>query len=311
MEDSKTTTCPNCGARNSPNVRNCEYCGSQIDRTGTVCANCGHKNPPGVRYYCNSCEQPLVAAKSEPAPDLVATEDTLSGSASATETQPEQATSNESSPESASVSDTRPGSSLNPPKPGVQICPRCQHSNEPGFSYCFNCGLPLDHVGAAGTSSTIGAFKHGTPAGFWIRVVAAILDYLVVSTVNLTVSLLYGVSILEYIGVGINVNPETPFEPLERFTGIDWIIYLANMIFSIVYAPILISLWGTTVGKRPFDLYVVKADGGRCRFWRALGRESAKYISAVVLFVGYLMVAFRKDKRGLHDLIAGTAVIKR
>lgn len=298
MEDDAFVTCLRCGNRNNSLVSHCYYCGDRLERS---CSHCGHANPPEVKFYCEKCEQPLVVATGEPAPDSAATEETLTESTSTIETPPGQATTNETTPES----------SLTPPKPGVQICPRCQHSNEPGFTYCYNCGLPLDHVRAFGTTSAIGAFKRGTPAGFWIRVVAAILDYIVVSTVNVTVSVLYGVSILDYIGVGVGVNPESPLEPLEQLSRMDWVIYLANLIFGIVYAPILIGLWGTTVGKKPFDLYVVKADGGRCSFLRALGREISKYLSAAILCVGYLMVAFRKDKRGLHDLIAGTAVIKR
>ena len=43
---------------------------------------------------------------------------------------------------------------------------------------------------------------------------------------------------------------------------------------------------------------------------RATGRFFyAEYISAVILFIGFLMVAFTDRKRGLHDIIAGTLVV--
>jgi uncharacterized RDD family membrane protein YckC len=40
------------------------------------------------------------------------------------------------------------------------------------------------------------------------------------------------------------------------------------------------------------------------------GRYFAKFISALILGIGFLMVAFTERKRGLHDMIAGTLVVK-
>jgi uncharacterized RDD family membrane protein YckC len=42
----------------------------------------------------------------------------------------------------------------------------------------------------------------------------------------------------------------------------------------------------------------------------ATGRYFAKIISAIILGVGFLMIAFTDKKRGLHDMIASTLVIK-
>lgn len=45
-------------------------------------------------------------------------------------------------------------------------------------------------------------------------------------------------------------------------------------------------------------------------FGKANGRYWSKIISALILFVGFLMVAFTEKKQGLHDKIAGTLVIR-
>lgn len=45
--------------------------------------------------------------------------------------------------------------------------------------------------------------------------------------------------------------------------------------------------------------------------WRAFGREFAKTLSYLTLFIGFITVAFRKDKRALYDLIADTVVVRR
>ncbi|TML88435.1 MAG: hypothetical protein E6G09_02095 [Actinobacteria bacterium] len=39
--------------------------------------------------------------------------------------------------------------------------------------------------------------------------------------------------------------------------------------------------------------------------------SSAKILSALLLCIGFLMVAFTHRKRGLHDVIAGTLVVRR
>jgi uncharacterized RDD family membrane protein YckC len=56
---------------------------------------------------------------------------------------------------------------------------------------------------------------------------------------------------------------------------------------------------------------VTDEQGQRISILRALGRELSKIISALILLIGYIMVAFTDRKRGLHDMIAGTLVAYR
>ena len=89
--------------------------------------------------------------------------------------------------------------------------------------------------------------------------------------------------------------------------------------WTIVFGVLLIyyraigwsSRWSTTVGMRVFNLYVVKSDGSKIGFWLALARGICYFVSGLPLAIGFLMIAFRKDKRGLHDLICDTAVVRR
>ena len=67
---------------------------------------------------------------------------------------------------------------------------------------------------------------------------------------------------------------------------------------------------GATVGKMAMGLRVVTSDGQRLSFMNATGRYFAKIISAIILGIGFLMIAFTDKKRGLHDMIASTLVIK-
>jgi uncharacterized RDD family membrane protein YckC len=58
------------------------------------------------------------------------------------------------------------------------------------------------------------------------------------------------------------------------------------------------------------NIKVVMADGGKVSFARAIGRHFAKFISGMILGIGYIMAGFDDQKRALHDRICDTRVIK-
>ena len=87
--------------------------------------------------------------------------------------------------------------------------------------------------------------------------------------------------------------------------------WIDDIIIIILYHSIAWSLWSTTVGKRIFNLYVVRTDGSKIGFWRALARAAAYILSSLFFGMGFLMIAFNKDKQGLHDLICDTMVVRR
>ena len=63
-----------------------------------------------------------------------------------------------------------------------------------------------------------------------------------------------------------------------------------------------------TVGKMIFNMKVTDLQGQRISFARASGRHFAKYLSALTIFIGYIMAGFSEKKQALHDMIAGTVV---
>jgi uncharacterized RDD family membrane protein YckC len=70
------------------------------------------------------------------------------------------------------------------------------------------------------------------------------------------------------------------------------------------------SSWQATVGKRILNLKVTDELGNPISFERATGRFFAKILSSLLFCFGYLMVAFSARKQGLHDMLAGTLVMK-
>ena len=74
---------------------------------------------------------------------------------------------------------------------------------------------------------------------------------------------------------------------------------------------VLTAARGQTVGKMAVGVKVVTADGQKPGVGAVLLREVVgKTISAVILFVGFLLIAVDGRKRGLHDRIGSTFVEK-
>ena len=79
---------------------------------------------------------------------------------------------------------------------------------------------------------------------------------------------------------------------------------------GILYEAVFLSgPWQATPGKRLLGIKVTDQNGIAISFWRAFGRSAAKLLSSIFL-IGYIMAFFTKNKRALHDLMAGTIVIE-
>ena len=132
--------------------------------------------------------------------------------------------------------------------------------------------------------------------GFWIRLVAYIIDAIVLSVVVGVIAAVIGVNIFN------PENPEAAFDPT---------LNLVSVVISWLYFALMESSErGATLGKMAVGLRVVSNSGQRLSFLNATGRYFAKLLSALILCIGFLMIAFTDRKRGLHDMIAGTLVVK-
>jgi uncharacterized RDD family membrane protein YckC len=119
-------------------------------------------------------------------------------------------------------------------------------------------------------------------AGFWMRVGAHILDLLI---------LVIPLAMLSFLFI---------FGFIVQIVAI-W-LYFALQESSVHQA---------TLGKRALNIYVTDLYGRRLSFGQATGRYFAKIISTLILCIGYIMVAFTEKKQGLHDMIAGTMVLRK
>ncbi len=129
-------------------------------------------------------------------------------------------------------------------------------------------------------------------AGFWIRVGASIID----SFITGFVSFFFQMAII----LGMAALSEEAAFFLSQAVGMG--IYFGYYVF-------FHGKFGATPGKMLCRIKVVLADGSSIGYGRAFGRCLAEILSALILFIGYIMVAFDREKRGLHDHICNTRVI--
>ena len=126
-------------------------------------------------------------------------------------------------------------------------------------------------------------------AGFWRRFVALAADSFILSVI-------FG-AILAAVGASVETTP-------------SWLSLIFGLVGVLYYVVLESSSLQGTIGKKIVGIKVTTLDGNRISFLRSLGRYFAKILSAAILMVGYLMAAFTARKQGLHDMIAGTLVVK-
>ncbi|MSQ07408.1 MAG: RDD family protein [Dehalococcoidia bacterium] len=166
-------------------------------------------------------------------------------------------------------------------------CSACGRLNPRFAPECGGCGSSLTSGVAlpppvAGFSSLEMALVGEEYMGFWIRVAASLID-LVISVAAIAGLLLFldggGPVLVYFLATGHNV--------------------------------VFVGLRGQTVGKMILGLQVVDRQGKPPSFWRILLRELGGKTVSGAFFLGYLWVGWHREKRGWHDSIAGTYVVRK
>ncbi len=176
------------------------------------------------------------------------------------------------------------------------ICPRCKSHRQPQETACVNCGLPFSPTSNYnGVPAAVAV--HGDPAGFWIRFLAVIIDSLLVFAIGAIIwPILFGDTF--WVTQTEIIDGQT----FSYTTTQSW-----HSLMTLAWDIVFVALYGATPGKAMLGIRIFDAKGNRrIGFVRATIRTFAEFLSAITLLIGYLMAAFRKDKRALHDLIAGT-----
>lgn len=132
------------------------------------------------------------------------------------------------------------------------------------------------------------------PAGFWIRFFAYLVDLMLIQTVL----------------VGLVVYNIFTIAGIADYT----VLYISlmgivNGIVFYLYFAIMTKYFNQTVGKMIFGIKVVSDTGEPLSWSTVLFRETVgRFISATILVL-YIIVAFTKKHKAIHDYIADTHVV--
>jgi uncharacterized RDD family membrane protein YckC len=139
-------------------------------------------------------------------------------------------------------------------------------------------------------------------AGFWIRAGAWFIDYIVAAVVSY--AFIIPLNFTSFSGGSPDANP-------AAFVGKMVLFYLVPTMLIALYVTLMVGKFGATLGKMACGLQIVMPDGSPVSYGRACGRHFATMLSSMLMYFGYLMVAFDKEeRRALHDRICNTRVIR-
>ena len=151
-------------------------------------------------------------------------------------------------------------------------------------------------------------------AGFWIRFLASLLDTLFLALpVAIVIYFLSDGNWFDFSQYQQNIqmalSGNTHALDLQPQKSLKW-----EFTFEISVLLVTMLFWkqwrGATPGKKFVHIKIVDATTFQDIDNRqAITRSFGYIISTLAFLIGFIMVAFRQDKRGLHDLLAGTVVI--
>ena len=152
-------------------------------------------------------------------------------------------------------------------------------------------------------------------AGFWVRFVASFLDTLFLALpVGIVIYFLSDGNWFDFeiykqnIAYAMSGNAHKALA-IQPQTSLKW-----ELLFEAAVLIVTVVFWkrwrGATPGKKLVNIKIVDFKTHKdVDNIQAITRSFGYIVSTLAFLIGFLMVAFRKDKRGLHDLLAGTIVI--
>lgn len=139
------------------------------------------------------------------------------------------------------------------------------------------------------------------PAAPWRRAMAYLVDLLVFYFALFAAMF---VSLLIWVSTG---GDQQAFMDIAAVNGAKVVVFALRGAYFFVFE----ALSGATLGKRLLGCRVVSLSGGRASAWQALFRNVGSLVNWLTLGLGFVSIVLRKDRRGLHDILAGTRVVMR
>lgn len=153
-------------------------------------------------------------------------------------------------------------------------------------------------------------------AGFWLRFVAYVIDFVIINVVQWFVFIpifsLLGISFASQVGNVENMSEAEAVGMVGAMMALGGATFVLTTAIALLYWSLMeSSKYQATVGKLALGLTVTDMDGNKLEFVKAFVRNICKIISGMIMGIGYIMAGFTEKKQGLHDIIANTLVVKK
>ena len=152
-------------------------------------------------------------------------------------------------------------------------------------------------IQAASEKISIKSAEALVPGNFGVRFVAVLLDGLILAVASFPIKLIASIALISVGG-----------ELLANLGS--WVIQMIAIYFYFGY---FYSTKGATPGKMILNLRVINSETGKnLTYMEAFLREFiGKMISGLPLLIGYIVAAFREDRKAFHDMIFKTQVLQQ
>jgi uncharacterized RDD family membrane protein YckC len=147
-------------------------------------------------------------------------------------------------------------------------------------------------------------------AGFFHRLIAGVVDALILTPILLFVG---------WLTVKVTGAQVPPLSELRVESALELVLEGGSLLASllamgtvilVLYGSLFIATTGATPGLRLLRLRVINVYGEAPEWWRGILRCLGEVVAALLLGLGLLWIGFDREKRGLHDWLAGTYVIR-
>ena len=196
----------------------------------------------------------------------------------------------------APASLTRPSPpTMPPPLPATKL-PRPAPPPNTAGEHRLQRSSPPPQSRQPGSAAGVGGRRF---AGFWIRVGAWLVDSVILGIVSVALTVVFGIA----IGALGSQAPSLQIYLMPISLAVGFLL-------PAIYLLVGWARYGQTLGKMVCGLRIVRENGAPIGFGGALLRLFGYMLSSLIFGIGYLMVAFTDRNRGLHDMVAGTVVVR-
>ena len=200
------------------------------------------------------------------------------------------------------------------------FCPKCGKETDALGKFCQWCGA--DIVTTPPLTPMVAPEEEdeepdvGVYAGLGRRIVAFIVDFILILLLDAVAASVLGLvrglqNLYFYAVQHASVDSLTTEGTSAALFGSIIAAYgiVVVVIPWLYYAGFESSRSQATPGKLLMRIVVTDLEGNKPSFARVTLRHFAKFISVLIIFIGFLMIGLTKNRQGLHDRIAGCLVL--